>query len=69
MKLEIDEQLFQSVLVLMQKAPLPYEVTAPVIQAFINSVKQPQVPAILQQVAPKKRGRPRKTPEAEKVAA
>lgn len=53
----------------MQKAPLPYEVTAPVIQAFINSVKQPQVPAILQQVAPKKRGRPRKTPEAEKVAA
>jgi len=57
----------------MQKAPLPYEVTAPVIQAFINSVKQPQespkVPAILQQVAPKKRGRPRKSPDAEKVAA
>ena len=66
-KIELDEQLLQSILFLMQKAPVPYEVAAPVIQGFLRSVQQnqplpdPSVSAIMQPVK-RKRGRPPKKP-------
>jgi hypothetical protein len=70
-KLELDEQLFQSILFLMQKAPIPYEVAAPVIQGFLKSVQSqqidPSVPALLQPVK-RKRGRPPKAKPALAVA-
>jgi hypothetical protein len=35
LKFDIDQQLFGNIVALMSKAPVPYELSAPVIQAFL----------------------------------